>query len=654
MRSSAIAYRPEIDGLRALAILLVLGFHLWPTHLTGGFVGVDVFFVISGFLITTIITKRQSEENFSLLQFYQARVLRLFPVLILVAASTLAAGWFMLVPLDYERLGRHLISTFGFHENLVLRRESGYFDNEIHLKPLAHIWSFSVEEQFYFVYPLLLMVLNRLVRGQGVILLILAALSFIASAYEAHRVPQDAYLLPWMRIWEFLIGALLTLRPTQHFNIPHYLHALVSAIGITLIISSAIRLTPSSSFPGLGALPTVLGAAMIIASGSASVLNRVIFSHPWMIGIGLVSYPLYLWHWPLLSFLRFWKGSFVSTQAILLTAALAFLLAFLSYRLIELPLAKSGSRRFKVRALIVIALILLLTGFALSRTHGFPSRFPPLPTGMIPKSNNFPLEWRFGECLLFKTQGPSSFAPKCFGDDAPAGILRDQLTRVLWGDSYAAHLYPGFRMKYEGRAQIAQLTAVACPPLLTLEEMHPNCHKVNDFVMDYLSKHPSVDLHLAANWSGIFKDRDLEPIERTLAKLKEMGIQNITLYGPPPHWEKPLPTLMIEWHRDHVEDLIPMRMVPEAFDFTDDLDRRLEAIALSHRVQYTSIIKRVCIDKACLARVQTKLTSLDFGHLTPSGSMAVFEVSDRRPEREPSSEPADSRPMSENVLAPEH
>jgi peptidoglycan/LPS O-acetylase OafA/YrhL len=309
------AYRPDIDGLRAVAVLLVIVFHAFPKLVPGGFIGVDVFFVISGYLISKIIYVSLSSGSFNFFEFYQRRIIRIFPALIVVLVSVAVAGLTWLSPREYAALGRHIVAGAGFVSNLLLWTEVGYFDAAPDEKPLLHLWSLGVEEQFYIFWPLLMFVGWRYFRRHFLLFLFgLALASFAANAWLGMNGSAAAFYLPWFRFWELLLGGALScwesLRATNKaestINMSGIrLSGFLSAVaGIVLIGAGAVLIQPAitSSFPGWWALLPTLGAILLISAGSGSPANRHILGSKPFVFVGKISYPLYLWHWPLLSF----------------------------------------------------------------------------------------------------------------------------------------------------------------------------------------------------------------------------------------------------------------------------------------------------------------------------------------------------------------
>jgi peptidoglycan/LPS O-acetylase OafA/YrhL len=444
------AYRPDIDGLRAIAVLSVLAFHAFPDLLPGGFVGVDVFFVISGYLISTIILTNLKRGTFSFIDFYSRRVKRIFPALLIVLAACYALGWNSLFMSEFKSLNKHIAGGVGFISNLVLWRESGYFDVSAEIKPLLHLWSLGIEEQYYLFWPLTLWCAFRLRLNVLALIALLGTASFAFNVVGVNNDPVLTFYSPHSRVWELLIGSALASRSLSHDALSH--DALShdgmksrmglearSVVGCLLILVSIFALSSRNSFPGWWAVPPTLGAMLLISAGQRAWLNRVVLSNRVLVWFGLISFPLYLWHWPLISFARILHGSTPSAATRLVALLLSILLAWLTYRFIETPVRRNRRDRFAAGALISVALIVgsisLFSADAerkggLARTFlsvnsldssgyaGGDRGYATVGCGIADRSERR----LFGMCS-HDSRGPALYA--------------------LWGDSKAAALYPG-------------------------------------------------------------------------------------------------------------------------------------------------------------------------------------------------------------------
>jgi peptidoglycan/LPS O-acetylase OafA/YrhL len=367
-------YRPDIDGLRALAILSVVGFHAFGV--IGGFAGVDIFFVISGYLISTIIFEGIEDKRFSFVDFYARRIRRIFLALALVLIAVLVGGYFLFVDDEYMEIGRHTAAGAGFVSNLVLWSESGYFKTESELKPLLHLWSLGIEEQFYIFWPLIIwMCWSSRLRLLAVTTLLLAA-SFIFNAYQINIDSVGTFYSPLTRFWELLIGsslAALTFQDAKRRTIFARHENLLSFLGGVLIILSLFILDKTKPFPGWWAVLPTVGAALVIFCSQKAFFNRLLSSRV-LVWFGLISFPLYLWHWPLLGFLRVLGGDRPSTSQRIIAVLIAIVLAWLTYRFIERPIRKKFTSRKVAGYLLLLVTLIGLIGFAIYKLEGLQFR----------------------------------------------------------------------------------------------------------------------------------------------------------------------------------------------------------------------------------------------------------------------------------------
>ena len=456
MNKNHFKYRTDIDGLRAIAILLVIIFHAYPKFLSGGFIGVDIFFVISGYLITSIIFKALDKDKFSLINFYSRRIKRIFPALITVLIFCLGAGWFILLPNEYESLGKHISGGAAYVSNFILQDESGYFDIDSKLKPLLHLWSLSIEEQFYFIFPLILIISIRAKLNFLLIIVLLFSISFSLNIYQIQTNVSKAFYFPHTRFWELLLGSLvayINLYKRNNFNLA--LHRLISNkvydklqfeanimawLGFLLICIGWIGFDYEKiSYPSSWALIPTLGAAFLIFASEKAWLNRKVLASKFMVVIGLISYPLYLWHWPLLSFTHIVQMEKPSSILRFLVLTLTFILAWMTYYFIEKKLRYRDHWTTPV-GLITCMLIIGLLGYQVFNENGYAER-------MLYKNQ---LAEDFGD-KPWQKKGwiKQDSCQKKFGNFEMC-LIQDNAappTAMLIGDSHANHLYPGLKDK---------------------------------------------------------------------------------------------------------------------------------------------------------------------------------------------------------------
>lgn len=466
-------YRSDIDGLRAIAVSAVVAYHAFPSAVSGGFIGVDIFFVISGYLITTIIARQMEDGRFRFADFFARRVRRLLPALCLVLAFCLLAGYQLLLPKEYVDLGKHIIYGAFFATNFALVTEVGYFDKAAEYKLLVHLWSLSVEEQFYILWPVILGTLMVFKASVIRIILVMGFLSFCLSIWFVIHHPQIAFFWPFGRFWELLAGALIALLPTGSQSVmqqklglssPRHLANLCGFAGLFLLIAGIFVITPHTGFPGWWALLPVTGASLLIWGGQGSWVNSVVLSQRALVAIGLISYPLYLWHWPLLTFPTIVQGAAPAITVRLLAVAAAVLLSIMTYRYVEKPirfgaLKNHGSRTAK--ALVASLLVLSACGATLYMKKGLPER-----------SSLAAYEQTVS--ALVRTPAVDSYCDRLLnGQDRLFDYCRAQpvagaqeIVAVI-GDSHAHAGYPGIAEAGSVFGYETQLYAnSSCPPLV--------------------------------------------------------------------------------------------------------------------------------------------------------------------------------------------
>ncbi|ASP23590.1 O-acetyltransferase OatA (plasmid) [Antarctobacter heliothermus] len=510
-------YRPDIDGLRTIAVVPVVLFHANVAGFTGGFVGVDIFFVISGFLITTIIHRELAEGRFSILRFYERRARRILPALFAVIVASLIAGWFTLAPADYDKMGQSILSALLFVSNMWFWRNSGgYFDGATDYLPMLHTWSLAVEEQFYIFFPLLLMLLHKIGRRLLLpVIVLLVAGSLVVAIWATPRMPSASFYLLPTRIWELGIGSLLALGLLPAAA-PKALREGVGALGLVFLYDG------STEFPGLAALPPVLGAAALIWAGTAGPVaaSRLLALRP-MVWIGLISYSLYLWHWPIMAFLRnrlFTVDLEPTWQVVTVLASVAA--GWISWRFIErpfrVPVRAGGMGQGRIFALSGAGMAVLGGLAAVSVvTQGVPQRFSEDEIRLTRSISRFePAEVCFGVRAAKRT---------CiFGD--PNGKVR----WVLWGDSHAKSILPALdTLAARDGIGLMFISAPSCPPIPGAMELNPDplskrCAARRHRDLARIEALDSVDtIFLAARWPRYVEGTEL-PVERSVENATAM------------------------------------------------------------------------------------------------------------------------------------
>ena len=421
-----IKYRPDIDGLRAVAILSVVLFHGFPQYIQGGFVGVDIFFVISGYLISTIIYSNLKNDSFSFLDFYSRRIKRIFPALLAVLISTFIFGWFCLTPREYETLNQEIAGGAAFFSNFIFWRQSGYFDIAAEKKPLLHLWSLAVEEQFYIFWPLILWAFSKLKVNLLYLTVAILIISFILNIAYIGSDPIGAFYAPYTRFWELLMGAALaylTLDKFHNIQTRPLFRSVASIFGFACILFAVFLLNKSLAFPGWFALLPVVGATLLIFAGPDGLINRVLLRNRAMVWVGLISYPLYLWHWPIFSLGRIYTGHTLTELQTAGAIFAAFVLAWLTYKLIESPIRKSSSFRLKMVVMILLMIGVGVSAYFIKENNGLSSRF-----SVEPLQRNSQLTG-CDNVIRNDVLYPCTF-----------GNLEAKKTILIYGDSHAGHL----------------------------------------------------------------------------------------------------------------------------------------------------------------------------------------------------------------------
>lgn len=481
-------FRTDIQGLRALAIIPVVLYHSHETWVPGGYVGVDVFFVISGYLITRIILKEVARESFSVVGFYERRVKRLFPALFLLLAATAIAGFAILPPPQLEKLASGTLAALFFVANLFYLRSADYFTESAEYLPLIHTWSLAVEEQFYIFFPLLVFALRKRPRTLLGLTLAGGILSLTACVILLDRSATAAFYLPFTRAYELLIGSAIAIGLSR-FAPQQRVRDAMSVIGLALLAISFATFDDYTRFPGFAALVPCLGSALIILAGQDgnSLGGRLISARP-LVFFGNISYSLYLWHWPVLVYARYMAVGPLSDVEAGVAVALAVLLAWLSYRFVERPVLAAPMRArtiFAGGAVGTGAIVAAALAFTLS--NGFPNRFKPEATRLMAAAQADISPRRF-ECH-YNFAGAFEYRESC-----ELGVEQTAPTYALWGDSFGVELaYAlGERLASKGES-VRQLTASACSPALDGASVHEGaCTGFNQAALDGLIAEKSI------------------------------------------------------------------------------------------------------------------------------------------------------------------
>ncbi|WP_213949583.1 acyltransferase family protein [Luteibacter sp. dw_328] len=641
-----LGYRPDIDGLRAVAVLSVLCFHAFNRRLPGGFVGVDIFFVISGFLISSIIFRNMERQSFSFVDFYVRRTKRILPVLIVVLAACGAYGWFEMFPDEFRALGKHVAAGATFSSNFVLWNEAGYFDDASSTKPLLHLWSLAIEEQFYLLWPILALVSFRLRMSFLKVNVVIVLASFVAGIYLMHTDRTAAFYSPVSRFWEIGVGSALAWfvfrHPVTYATIVGKKRQAdaISLLGALALAFSILHFSERLAFPGYWALLPVMGAAAVIFAGPQALVNKWVLSHRVAVWVGLISYPIYLWHWPLLTAANLSTSPFVTqhiTAVKLAIMAASILLGWLSYTLIETPVKRVRADKRLAAGIFATLLLLGGAGIYTVRAAGFPERIPENLRALGAITNPYAY-FQFGEAIRVDTCHIIVKMPEGF--QRPAQCFSNQRPLVmLWGDSYAAALYPGLDVLARTAGfGITQVTGGNASPFFDKTKLaadNLSLYDENMLALDIATRsHPDV---IIMSWmvtgsnavltaSGTVDQKGtLAAFADTVRRIHEATPSSrIVLVGPFPHWDGTLAKVTINYLKNHpLGTQMPMYTTfglrPEIKDWDDYFSVAIPKLG----VTYVSAYKALCNASGCLTHVgplPTDLTAVDWGHLTKAGS----------------------------------
>jgi peptidoglycan/LPS O-acetylase OafA/YrhL len=616
-------YRADIDGLRAVAVLLVVACHIGIYKLRGGFVGVDVFFVISGYLISSTILADIAASRFSIVSFYERRIRRIVPALVVMLFVTGLFAYKYLLPLELLDFSKSLLASAASVSNFYFWNQSGYFDAPAAMKPLLHTWSLAVEEQFYIFFPVFLMLVRKYSPTRLKLAVIsIAAISFVAAAIGAFKYPVSTFYLAPTRVWELLLGTILSLKLFPEITGAFRRNAATLA-GMAMIVISAALFSATTPFPGIAALLPCVGTTLIVAAGETgtSLVSGILASRP-VVFVGLISYSLYLWHWPIIVFQKadaiLVTG--VSTRAAALSVlAATFLTAILSWRFVELPfrngrLKLSGAPLFHTA--FASAAVVAGLGVTALVFHGLPSRFPSEAVQVASYLDyGTKEEYREGSCFLLPTHTFENYdAAKCLHQQP------NKKNYLLLGDSHAAQLWYGLASAFDG-ANIMQATAAGCKPTLEqVREARVECTRLmNNIFSEYLLGHQIDALLISARW----EETDLPRLARTIEWAKARGIK-VVLFGPMVQYDSSLPRLLAASIKENDPAIPYNHRVAECAR----LDKKMsETAAREWGVRYVSFFSSLCKERTCIEYAGNGVPlQFDYGHLTKDGSILLAQM----------------------------
>ncbi|MBB1162460.1 acyltransferase family protein [Aquariibacter albus] len=621
-------YRREIDGLRALAVVPVILFHAGFDGLKGGFVGVDVFFVISGYLITTIITRDLDAGRFSIIDFYERRARRILPALFLVLLVTAAAAWLLMLPSDLAGFAKSLVSVVIFSSNILFWQESGYFDTSAELKPLLHTWSLAVEEQFYVLFPLFLMLGGRLGKRLtfGLLVFFLIA-SFAFAQWATNAKPVAAFYLLPSRGWELLIGAAAAIyinwsrRPTH----PQWIDGALSWLGMMLLVFANFNYSKITPFPGLYAAVPTVGAALVIVFASPRNMVGRLLGQSIFVGIGLVSYSAYLWHQPLFALARYRTATEHGSSLLLWLSLASFALAYLTWRYVEAPFRDRHrvSRPKIFLGSLVGGLFFLVIGVAAIATRGFLDhyssyRLSDKQASLLKYSNyesteDFVRSTRYGSCF-FGTQLDS------FDYFDRVNCLRlssQQPNYLLIGDSHAAHWAGAIRNIFPN-VNLLQATASGCRPLFRYDGAKRCTDMVRYIYEEFVPRHRIDGIILSGRWGA----DEVMALRETVDRLRPL-VGEVIVFGPTAEYRKSLPHILIN------DPALGELWSSYASNFRvkdrGQVVRQIEAALVGSGATYIDIQAEVCDANRCRVLADEMQPMVwDYGHFTAPGAEFII------------------------------
>ncbi len=606
-------YRSEIDGLRALAVIPVILFHAGFEIFSGGFVGVDVFFVISGYLITTMIIEDIDNKSFSIIEFYERRARRILPALFFVMFVCVPFAWILMLPGQMKDFSQSLLAVSLFVSNIFFWQKSGYFDATAELKPLLHTWSLAVEEQYYVLFPIFLILAWRLGKNKVLfIIVVMAAISLLLSEWGWRNYANANFYLAPTRAWELFAGSIAAFI-TQKHGVKH--NNLLASLGLIAILFSIFVYDESIPFPSVYAVLPVLGVVLLVLYADKETFAAKLLSKKAFVGIGLISYSAYLWHQPLLVFIRI---KFVNEPPLFITALVvlsSFVLGYYSWKLIETPFRNRNLiNKSKIFILSFSGLVLFsVFGIIGNKTNGFQYRLDQWQLDIL-QWEKYPrhLAYKEGDCFLGPEQNYREFKSECSSDEASI---------LIWGDSHAAALSSGWNKLHK----LSQLTASGCPPIIDLEiPSRPQCYKINQHVVNKISERKYKTVVMHAYWTS-YSEEQLKGLTSTVNQLRKSGVKEIVLISGVPQYQPSLPSrLLLEG-----TSLNSIASIKQKHIKVVERDEYLLSLINLQHITFVNAVNIFCDKGYCKAttRFRDKIIPVawDYGHLTEGGAMWFAE-----------------------------
>ena len=628
-------YRPEVDGLRAIAVISVIFYHakfqLGKNFnnieiFQGGYFGVDIFFVISGYLITKYIYNEIKDKTLSIPHFYERRARRLLPALLVVIAFSILGAWIFMMPNQMKAFSGSAISSLFFFSNFWFLSEDSYLADVSALKPLLHTWSLSVEEQYYLIFPIFfLFLIFKAFKKSNIIIFSLIIISFLFSIFTSNKNPELNFYLIFSRVWEILSGVLIAkVEVEKSINLKKRAK-LFPFIGIVLILFSLFFFDDSIKHPGVITILPIAGTILILSSSNSSEGVGHFLANKIMVGTGLISYSLYLWHFPIFAFARI-KSDLLSNYDKFEFILITILFSIITYFLIEKPF-----RNFKIIKTKVFLIVLGFCFFVLVSinswiyfSNGLPKRYSDQVLKFISFNYDYNKIYQEGKCYIkINNLQKDNVFKKCKIEK----FDENKKNLYLWGDSHAAHLYPGILNKFRKKYNIFHRSAATCKPFL-YHEKH-KCNKINSNIINDILKNKPNKIYLVGAWTQnkLNEDKEIKNIEKTLIFLsKNLKESEINLVGPSIIWSDPLPKILLKKYR--LSRKIPNYLNDDKHKQRLELDKKFIMLTKNINIKYHSPMRIFCKKGKCLTKVgedPDSLVTWDENHYTEKSSIYLVE-----------------------------
>jgi peptidoglycan/LPS O-acetylase OafA/YrhL len=641
---SNIKYHPHIDGLRAVAVLSVFIFHIENSLLPGGFIGVDIFFVISGYLITSILKRSLQNETYSIKEFYKKRIKRVLPVYYLVAITSFIFAWFIHLPKDFVSFSDSLIASTLFVSNFYFWLTSNYFSGAIELKPLVHTWSLSVEEQFYIFWPLLLAFFFKANKKILIVLCVsIFAISLSASYVFSNTHPSFAYYSIVTRAFELMLGAIAALFYIEKTAMQS---RMLSYIGFILITYALIVTSKYDSFPGVIALIPCIGTVFIIVSGSVKTIPIRLLESKLLVYIGLISYSLYMWHWPLLSFARYYYTELTSYQIILIVGVI-FLISYLSRTYIEQRVIKSplNFKKSICYFFLVPSVLIIVAATSIKLDMGKENRFTQEENRLISQTYS-----SAHDCS--KERFNLDFEDKCY-IKSQLSTEKGNKSILLWGDSHVEHFQVFFQLLADKESvDIYQMSFPGCPPISGVYRINRSysnsCYEHNKRVLNFLLNNNQFDyVALAANWQNYAQGSNLaDDLDKTISiensarafevnlaeQLSQLSARNIKIIylNSVPNFESNAAQCVLK------NKIFGYPEASTCVTERKNVNKRRESyneflhtyVIPNNNILFLDFINDICDDKYCSPYIDGNIMYRDQNHLSNIGSQYLFNKVD--------------------------